>query len=90
MRVSRKMLELRLAALNNRLSMPAEQFSSKVGEPTKFSIGHFCIEHNAQGYQLQRQLSDAGGTEQISEYLSAGELHRFICGMLQGIKLARE
>jgi len=60
-------------------------FSSKVGEPTKFSVGHYNLDKNSTGWQLEEQMSESGGTTAHSGRLSTSDMALFLRAFLQGI-----
>jgi hypothetical protein len=85
MRISRNTLETTLVRINAALGRPAEMFSSKVGEPTRFSVGHYNLDKNSTGWQLEEQMSESGGTIAHTGRLKTADMALFLRAFLQGI-----
>lgn len=82
-------LEYRLKTISTVLDRPSAQFSSKLGEPTRFTVGYLVLERTSQGYQIQEQTSEIGGVTYWSDMLSASEMDAFLSGMLNGISISK-
>ena len=85
MRATHYTLMARVYTLNDVLDRPVSQFSSMVGEVTKFSVGHIALGHNGSGYNLEEQVSEAGAVSEIVSGYSAHEMDILLTGMMKGI-----
>ena len=85
LRATHYSLLARVYSLNDVLDRPIEQFASKVGEPTKFSVGHIALGHDSSGYNLEEQMSEAGAVEVIACGHTAHEMDVLITGIMKGI-----
>ena len=73
--------------INETLGCPTQMFASKVGEPTRFNIGHLNIDKNATGYQLEEQLSEGGGTQSLTGRLNAAQMIFVLSGMILALSI---
>lgn len=85
MRITHAGLRVQVQNLNVALERPVEQFTSKVGQPTKFSVGHLCLVHDASGYSLEEQTSDHGSVHLVCSGKTASQMDIFLDGMVRGI-----
>ena len=77
-RITKSRLEQKVSTLNMVLGRPQQQFSSQPGEPIKFSVGHFVLDNNSQGYTLDEQMSESGGVRVWdAAYAGCTKGHRF-------------
>jgi len=90
MRATHYTLVARVYGLNEVLDRPVEQFASKVGEPTKFSVGHLALGHDSAGYTLEEQVSEAGAVDTIACGYTAHEMDVLLTGMMRGITFRHE
>ena len=85
MRTTAEQLRAEVRELNILLDRPLEMFASKIGEPTRHSVGHLTLDKNSTGYQLEEQTSEHGGTRAWSMRLTPAKM----AIMLQGIRYGR-
>jgi predicted ATPase len=84
MRISYKNLSDQANTLNQVLGRPTEMFGSKIGEhPMIFNEGHFLVDSNGSGYQLEEQLASSG-TVNHTDRLTAKEMSIMLKGMIKG------
>lgn len=76
--------------INETLDRPTQMFASKVGEPTRFNIGHLNVDKNATGYQLEEQLSESGGTRGLTRRINAAQMIFALDGMILALSLKDE
>jgi len=76
--------------INETLERPTQMFASKVGESTRFNIGHLNVDKNATGYQLEEQLSEGGGTRGLTRRLNAAQMIFVLDGMILALSLKNE
>lgn len=87
MSTSMNFLLARVHTLNMMLGRPLEQFASKPGEPTRFSVGHIHLDHNTNGYSLEEQTADHGAVYVMVPRLTAKEMSCMLDGMIKGINM---
>lgn len=85
MRATHYTLMARVYALNEALDRSVHQFDSRIGEPCRFTVGHFNLTHDSFGYTLEEQVSEAGGVDVIASAYTAHEMDTFLIGMMRGI-----
>jgi hypothetical protein len=85
MRATHYTLLARVYALNEVLGRSIHQFESKIGEPTRFTVGHFNLTHDSLGYTLEEQVSEAGGVDVVACNYTAHEMDVLIMGIMKGI-----
>lgn len=86
-RITKKAIETQIKSLNMLLDRPDNQFSSKVGEPTRFAVGHICFQHDSSGYSLEEVITESGAVYSLGSGMSANETYYLLRGMISGIAL---
>lgn len=86
-RVTKTILRSQLLTLNMMLERPLEQFASKIGEPTRFAIGHLSLQHDSSGYAIEETTSENGAVNILASGLTANEAYWILRGMVSGIGL---
>ena len=89
MKITKRSLQSRIAHINALLGRPMEQFTSKVGEPTMFSVGHLNLDCSAYGYALEEQTSVHGGVSLLVSGQTARQMDDFLQGIMRGIGLQK-
>jgi len=89
-RVTKKTLQSQLYTLNMVLERPMEQFASKIGEPTRFNVGHICLLHDSSGYAVEEVVAENGAVHTLGSGMSANETYYLLRGMISGVALRNQ
>lgn len=75
-------------SLNRRLDRPLTEFSTDEICPARHNIGHFRIDKNYLGYELEEITSASGGARGISPRMTARQLMLYMDGLRTGLDLS--
>jgi hypothetical protein len=94
MRITRKVLEAKVAYLNQYLGQSTEAWTKQADGKYRANVGTYVLDHNSiyGGYVLNRICTEGGGQSHAitSKRVSASEMDNFITAFFEGMRYQDE
>ena len=89
-RITSKKLEASVDALNLTVNSTRNIWSKDSDGNLISREGMFKLDTNVGGYQLTKIVNDGGGETDLSLRMKAGEMHKFLSGLILGMRIQME